>query len=248
MAHNIKPGVATGDQVQEIFKYAKEKGFALPAVNVTGSNTINGVLETAAKLKVIERVDKICSAASKAGIPIFIDAEESWIQQAIDDLADMMMQKFNQQNVIVYNTFQLYRKDRLAFLQSSLDKGKKQNYKVGAKLVRGAYMEKERLRAREMAYPSPIQETKQDTDKDYDLALKFCLKNIDSMAICAGTHNEESSLYLSQLMAEHKIGNNDKRIFFSQLFGMSDNLSYNLANEGYKVAKYLPYGQTESQV
>jgi proline dehydrogenase len=201
--------------------------------------------ETAAKLRVIERVDKICNAAAKAGIPIFIDAEESWIQQAIDDLADMMMQKFNQQKVIVYNTFQLYRKDRLAFLQSSLDKGKKQNYKIGAKLVRGAYMEKERLRAQQMGYESPIQKTKQDTDTDYDLALKFCLKNIEGMAICAGTHNEDSSLHLSQLMAEHKIANDDKRIYFSQLFGMSDNLSYNLANEGYKVAKYLPYGPVE---
>jgi len=198
--------------------------------------------ETASKLRLIERVDKICNAASKAGIPIFIDAEESWIQQAIDDLADMMMQKYNQQNTIVYNTFQLYRKDRLPFLKTSLEKGKKNNYKLGAKLVRGAYMEKERERALKMGYPSPIQETKKDTDTDYNAALEFCLKNINNISICAGTHNEDSSLLLTKLMYEHKIENTDKRIYFSQLFGMSDNLSYNLASDNYKVAKYLPYG------
>jgi len=198
--------------------------------------------EILAQKKVEARVEKICATAHKAGIPIFIDAEESWIQQAIDDLADAMMQKFNSQKVIVYNTFQLYRKDRLKFLETSNQKAKQNNYKLGAKLVRGAYMEKERKRAQEMGYESPIQNTKTDTDKDYDLALAYSLKHINNMAICAGTHNEESSLLLTKLMTENKISNTDNRVYFSQLFGMSDNLSYNLANEKYKVAKYLPYG------
>lgn len=198
--------------------------------------------ETASKIRVIERIDKLCGAAAQAGIPIFIDAEETWIQQAIDDLADMMMAKYNQQKVIVYNTFQLYRKDRLAFLKQSVEKGVKSGYKVGAKLVRGAYMEKERDRAKQMGYPSPIQDSKADTDRDYDAALLYSVKNLDKVSICAGTHNEESSLHLTKLMDEYKIQHNDKRIFYSQLFGMSDNLSYNLANEGYNVAKYLPYG------
>jgi len=208
---------------------------------ITKNNSLSGS-ETASKLRVIERVNKICAAASKAGVPIFIDAEESWIQQAIDDLADMMMQKYNQQNVIVYNTFQLYRKDRLSFLKTSLEKAKKNNYKVGAKLVRGAYMEKERERAAKMGYPSPIQETKVDTDNDYNSALEYCIKNVSDISICAGTHNEDSSLLLTKLMAEGKIDNNDTRIYFSQLFGMSDNLSFNLSSDNYKVAKYLPYG------
>jgi proline dehydrogenase len=152
------------------------------------------------------------------------------------------MQKYNQQNVIVYNTFQLYRKDRLSFLKTSLEKAKKNNYKVGAKLVRGAYMEKERERAAKMGYPSPIQETKVDTDNDYNSALEYCIKNVSDISICAGTHNEDSSLLLTKLMAEGKIDNSDTRIYFSQLFGMSDNLSFNLSSDNYKVAKYLPYG------
>jgi proline dehydrogenase len=130
----------------------------------------------------------------------------------------------------------------LSFLQKSVEKGVKSGYKVGAKLVRGAYMEKERERAKQMGYPSPIQDSKADTDRDYDAALLYSVKNLDKVSICAGTHNEESSLQLTKLMDEYKIQHNDKRIFYSQLFGMSDNLSYNLANEGYNVAKYLPYG------
>lgn len=198
--------------------------------------------ETASKLRVIERVNNICNQATKAGIPVFIDAEESWIQKAIDDIADLMMQKYNTNEVMVYNTFQLYRKDRLAFLKTSLEKSKKNGYKLGAKLVRGAYMEKERERALVNGYPSPINDTKKDTDADYNSALEYCIKNINQVSICAGTHNEDSSLLLTKLMSENKISCDDKRVYYSQLFGMSDNLSYNLANENYKVVKYLPYG------
>ncbi len=192
--------------------------------------------------KVKNRVAKICSAAAEAHQPIFIDAEESWIQKAIDDLANENMKNFNKNEVIVYNTFQLYRKDRLAFLMETLREAKEGNYKIGAKLVRGAYMEKERTRAAEKNYSSPIQTTKEDSDKDYDLALKYCIENIETISVCAGSHNEKSALYLVQLMKEKGIEKNDNRIYFSQLLGMSDHISYNLSLNGYNVSKYVPYG------
>lgn len=192
--------------------------------------------------RVKQRIGKICKEAHDAGQPIFIDAEESWIQQAIDDLADEYMALYNKEKVVIYNTYQLYRKDRLDFLKQTIAKAKTIGFKVGAKLVRGAYMEKERARADEKSYPSPIQDTKENSDKDYNLALEACIENIDMMGLCAGTHNEQSSLYLTQLMAKNNISNSDKRIFFSQLLGMSDHISYNLTLAGYNVAKYVPYG------
>ncbi len=192
--------------------------------------------------KVKQRVLSICEEAHKAGQPIFIDAEESWIQPAIDQLADDNMHAFNKQKAIVYNTFQLYRKDRLAFLKATIAKGKAESYHVGAKLVRGAYMEKERKRAAEKNYLSPIQDTKEHSDRDYNLALEECISHISLMGLCAGTHNEQSSLYLVKLMKDHQIADNDPRVYFSQLLGMSDHISYNLALGGYNVAKYVPYG------
>ena len=192
--------------------------------------------------RVAARVDKICKAAHDAGIPIFIDAEESWIQKAIDDLANKMMLVYNIDKPIVYNTFQMYCKDKLAFLKQSLHIAEQNNYYLGAKLVRGAYMEKERARAAEKQYPSPIQLTKEDTDADYDAALLFCIENVNKIAICAGTHNEISSMNLAQLMKSKNIDAGNKRIYFSQLLGMSDHISYNLADAGYNVAKYVPYG------
>jgi len=192
--------------------------------------------------RVKQRVNKICKEAHDNSKPIFIDAEESWIQLAIDDLANENMLRYNKNSAIVYNTFQLYRKDRLAYLQRSLEMGKAGGYHVGAKLVRGAYMEKERKRAIEKGYPSPIQDSKENTDKDYNLALEFCVDNIDRMGLCAGTHNEKSSLVLVDLMQKKNIAANDKRIYFSQLLGMSDHISYNLAQSNYNVAKYVPYG------
>ena len=192
--------------------------------------------------RVQNRVNNICKAAHDAGVPIFIDAEESWIQQAIDDLANKMMAAYNTQKAIVYNTYQLYRKDRLKYLEHSFELARMSNYYLGAKLVRGAYMEKERARAAEKGYPSPIQDTKENTDKDYDAALVFCLGHADRIAICAGTHNENSSMYLARLMKEKDIEPGNKHIYFSQLLGMSDHISYNLANEGFNVAKYVPYG------
>ncbi len=189
-----------------------------------------------------QRVHAICEAAYKAGQPLFIDAEESWIQPAIDDLADANMQLYNKEKAIVYNTFQMYRKDRLAFLKQTIAKAKAEKYYVGAKLVRGAYMEKERKRATEKNYPSPIQDSKEQSDRDYNLALDECIRHIELVGLCAGTHNEQSSLYLVKLMQEHGISNADKRVYFSQLLGMSDHISYNLTLAGYNVAKYVPYG------
>lgn len=223
-----------------VFKVTGLARFAL-LEKVTAKQNLSSE-ESAEYERVRERVRKICEEAYTNKQPLFIDAEESWIQQAIDDLANENMARYNKNEAIVYNTFQLYRKDRLAYLKTSLEMGKTNGYHVGAKLVRGAYMEKERARAAEMNYPSPIQDTKANSDKDYDLAVEFCVENIDRMGLCAGTHNEKSSLLLVDLMKKKNIPANDKRIFFSQLLGMSDHISYNLSQNGYNVAKYVPYG------
>jgi len=192
--------------------------------------------------KVKARIEKICTTAFENSVKIFIDAEETWIQNPIDQMATEMMVKFNKNEAIVFNTIQLYRHDRLAFLKESFNHAVANNYYLGIKLVRGAYMEKERARAAELNYLDPIQINKENTDNDYDHALSFCLENINRISICAGTHNEKSSITLAQMMLDNNIEINDKRIYFSQLYGMSDNLSYNMANAGYNVAKYLPYG------
>jgi proline dehydrogenase len=192
--------------------------------------------------KVRERVDRICSLAHRTGTPLFIDAEESWIQDSIDHMCEEMMRLYNSDECIVYNTLQMYRHDRLDFLKKSHERAKEEGYKIGFKLVRGAYMEKERDRARELHYPSPIHASKADSDHDYDLALTYCIENINDISICAGSHNEHSALHLVDLMKKHGIEKTDKRIYFAQLYGMSDHISFNLSNEGYNVAKYVPYG------
>lgn len=196
--------------------------------------------------RVKKRIERICQTSYDCNVRIFIDAEESWIQDAIDSLCREMMLKFNHSQAIVYNTIQLYRHDRLAFLKSSYEDALKHNYYLGVKLVRGAYMEKERDRAAKMGYASPIQPDKSASDRDYDEALRFCVKHISRISICAGTHNENSSMLLAQLMQQNQIAANDPRIYFSQLFGMSDHISYNLSNAGYNVAKYLPYGPVKA--
>lgn len=196
--------------------------------------------------RVKNRIHNICKTAHDNNVRIFIDAEESWIQPAIDDLAHDMMREFNAQKCIVYNTIQLYRHDRLAFLKTSFDDAVKYNYYLGLKLVRGAYMEKERERALKMGYPSPIQPDKASSDKDYNDALHFCIEHIDRINVCAGSHNEQSSMLLTELMAQKGLANNDQRIYFSQLYGMSDHISFNLSSAGYNVAKYLPYGPVKA--
>jgi proline dehydrogenase len=189
-----------------------------------------------------QRMEKICAAAAAAEVPTLVDAEESWIQDAIDHLTQRMMERYNTRRALIYNTVQLYRHDRLAFLKRSVEEAQAKGYYTGMKLVRGAYMEKERERAAEKGYPSPIQPDKAASDRDYDAALRWCVDHIDRVSIVAGTHNEESSLLLARLMSERGIAHNDPRICFSQLLGMSDNISYNLAKAGYRVAKYVPYG------
>lgn len=190
----------------------------------------------------LQRIRQIGETAFKNQVPVLIDAEETWFQNAIDELAEGLMERHNKEEVMVFNTIQLYRKDRSEYLQKSLERAKKQGYRLGVKLVRGAYMEKERERAKEQGYPSPIHDTKEDTDRAYDLALKFCIDNYPNIQVVAGTHNEKSSEHLTRLMAERGLVNNDRNIYFSQLYGMSDNISFNLASQHYNVVKYVPYG------
>lgn len=205
-------------------------------------HTILDVTDSKQWEKVTTRVHKICEHAAKNNVRIFIDAEESWIQDAIDSLADQNMEMFNKKEAIVYNTLQFYRHDRLAFLKTSYERSKAKGYKLGIKLVRGAYMEKERERAIAKGYESPIQPDKTASDNDYNEALKFCIEHLDDISICAGTHNEASSMFLVKLMAEKQIPKNHQHIWFSQLLGMSDHISYNLSKAGYNVCKYVPYG------
>ncbi|MFZ6051891.1 proline dehydrogenase family protein [Halocola ammonii] len=192
--------------------------------------------------KVHERIERICQTAHEARTPVFIDAEESWIQDTIDSIAEEMMAKYNDENAIIYNTIQLYRHDKLDYLTRLLDMAKEKNFRLGVKLVRGAYMEKERKRADDMGYPSPIQPDKESCDRDFDSAMVFCMEHLDDISFCAGTHNEESCMYLVQMMKQFNIEGPDPRVFFAQLFGMSDHISFNLSNAGYNVAKYVPYG------
>ncbi len=192
--------------------------------------------------RIFNRIDRICSAGRDAGTMVLIDAEESWIQQPVDDLADAMMERYNKHKAYIYNTFQMYRHDRYEFLKVSFDNAVAKGYILGAKLVRGAYMEKERKRAEEKGYHSPIQPSKEATDKDYDAAVLFCLQHLDKLALFIGTHNEHSCLEAARYMEEHNIPATNPNVYFSQLYGMSDNISFNLANSGYHVAKYLPYG------
>ena len=192
--------------------------------------------------KVVERYEKLCKVAHDKDVAILIDAEESWMQDAADDLVTQMMKKYNKEKVIVFNTLQLYRWDRLDYLKKLNEEAKKENFKIGMKLVRGAYLEKENERAKEKGYKSPICITKQATDDNYDATVIYMLDHIETMTIFAGTHNEESSYMLMQQMKDRNIAPNDNRIWFGQLYGMSDNISYNLAAHGYNVAKYLPFG------
>jgi proline dehydrogenase len=202
--------------------------------------------EAGAYSRLRERVKRICQKAHAAGVRVFVDAEESWFQDTIDQLARDMMALYNKDKAIVYNTYQLYRHDRLGILKQDYEKGRAEGFYVGAKLVRGAYMEKEALVARQQGYPNPINPTKAATDRLYHEAMQYCVEHLERMAICAGTHNEESCYLLLDMMARHHIPKTDSRIYFAQLYGMSDNLSYNLAHAGYNVAKYVPYGPVEA--
>jgi proline dehydrogenase len=198
--------------------------------------------------RIQSRVNEICEYAHSLNQPVFIDAEETWIQNAIDLMAERMMEKYNREKAIVFTTIQLYRADGLVFLKSSHEKAKEKGYIYAVKLVRGAYMEKERARAEEMGYPSPIQPDKAATDRDYDAAIEYCLDHLDTIAFVAGTHNEKSVQLLAQKLEKRQIPHDHPHVFFSQLYGMSDNLSYILAANGYNVSKYVPYGPVKDAV
>ena len=192
-------------------------------------------------ITVMNRYYEICDKAIKYDVPILIDAEESWMQDAADVLVEGLMEKYNVNKAIVFNTLQMYRHDRMEYLKALHDKALKGNYHIGLKIVRGAYMEKERERAIEKKYPSPICIDKNATDKNFNAAIKFMMEH-DKMALFAGTHNEESSYLLLGLAKKHKITPSDHRLWFGQLYGMSDHISFNLAKEGYNTAKYVPFG------
>jgi len=192
--------------------------------------------------RVVDRFDLVCKTAQFKDVALLIDAEESWMQDAADDLVAQMMQKYNKEKAIVFNTLQMYRWDRLDYLKQLHQKAKQEGFYIGMKIVRGAYMEKENARAKAKGYPTPICPSKDATDTNYDAAVLYMMEHLETMAIFAGTHNEESSYKLLQMLKANNIEINDHRIWFGQLYGMSDNISYNLAANRYNVAKYLPFG------
>ncbi len=209
------------------------------------ANDIDSILNDAEQKemdRLLTRMERIATRAFESGTPVFIDAEETWIQDVIDRMAYDLMIKFNKEKAIVYNTIQIYRHDRLEHLKKETQIATEKEYILGIKLVRGAYMEKERKRAVDKGYISPIQPNKKATDKDFNLALEFLVENINHVSFCAGSHNEDSNLLLTQLMTKAGLQHDDKRVHFAQLLGMSDHISYNLAHEHYNVAKYVPYG------
>jgi len=189
-----------------------------------------------------QRIDTLCRTAFEHDIPIMIDAEDTYIQNFIDQVVMEMMRKYNKEKCIVFNTYQMYRHDRIPILEKDIRDARKEKFFLGAKFVRGAYMERERARAARMGYEDPIQPDKEATDRDYNLGLKMALEHVDIVCIFNGTHNEYSSRYLAELMLEKKMDPADKRVWFSQLYGMSEHISFNLAAAGFNVAKYVPYG------
>ncbi|MEN7549705.1 proline dehydrogenase family protein [Rapidithrix thailandica] len=209
-------------------------------VNLSGI-TLNAEEQTE-WLKVIERVDRICAAAAIHKVGVLIDAEESWIQQAIDAVALYMMEKYNHEQLLIYNTYQLYRHDRLQFLIDNHTYAQRHGFLLGAKLVRGAYMEKENLRAQQMGYLSPIQPDKEATDRDYNAAVEYCLAEVNSIGTVVASHNEWSNEFTTNVMSDSQIPLDHPHVHFSQLYGMSDHITFNLAKAGCKVSKYLPYG------
>jgi proline dehydrogenase len=192
------------------------------------------------------RFDKIAKTCFEKGVQLYIDSEDSFYQDPIDAITYELMAKYNRKKVVVFNTYQMYRVGMLENLIKANIAGRANGYHIGAKLVRGAYMEKERERAEERGYPDPIMPDKKSTDKQYDDALRYCLENIDNMELCSGSHNENSNYLLVEMMEKHGLDKGDKRVFFAQLYGMSDHISFNLANAGYNVVKYVPFGPIET--
>jgi proline dehydrogenase len=246
--HTVEEIMATikaGNGNEKIpFAVFKVSGIARFGLLERMNNTENVLTEKEKHDSVIllERFERICKKAHETGTPVFIDAEETWIQETIDRITYQMMEKYNSERAMIFNTLQIYRHDRLEHLKKQTEIAQEKNYKLGIKLVRGAYMEKERRRANEKKYPSPIQKDKASTDKDFNLALDYMIQNLGLVEFCAGSHNEESNLLLTQLMDKHKVPHDHPGIYFAQLLGMSDHISYNLSDQGFNVAKYVPYG------
>ena len=232
---------AASDDSRHAFSVFKPSGLSLQGLLSKSADKFT-VKEEEEWERVLGRIRTICSSTADAGGRVLIDAEESWIQDNIDEIAEDMMSDYNRETAVVFTTVQLYRHDRLQYLKDIGNRAKEGGFKVGVKLVRGAYMEKERERAEKLGYPSPIQPNKEATDRDYDDAIKYCLDNLDVFHIFVGTHNSESTLLLCNEMAKRGIQNYDSRITFSQLLGMSDQITFNLAAQGYNVSKYVPYG------
>jgi proline dehydrogenase len=242
------------DKTLEILDFAKKKdaipfavfkptGYGRLAlfVKVTEGKVLNDK-EQAEWNRVVNRFDKTCKKAHDLNVSLLIDAEESWMQGAADRLVEDMMRKYNKEKTIVFNTVQMYRWDRMDYMKELYEIAQKDGFKIGMKTVRGAYLEKENERAEEKGYKTPMCPTKKASDENYDACNKYILDRLDTISLFAGTHNEESSYYLMDLMKEKGIANSDDRIWFGQLYGMSDHISFNLAAQGYNVAKYLPFG------
>lgn len=228
--------------------------FAVMKVSGLGSEKLMGKVQNGIQLNegekeayanIHRRVEELCKRAHELNVRIFIDAEDYAYQDVIDGFAEEMMEKYNKAQAIVFNTYQLYRRDAYSKLVSSYGRAKDRGYFLGAKLVRGAYMEKERERAETLGYPDPIQPDKAATDRDFDRAVQFCAERYKEISFCAGSHNERSNLLLTELMGKFGIPKNHPNVFFAQLYGMSDNISFKLSKEGYNVAKYVPYGPVE---
>ena len=243
--------------LQTIQQAGSDKNIPFACMKMTGivaeslleKMTAGGVLsreDEPAWERLKERLSDICEQAGKSGTPIFIDAEESWIQGVIDDLAEEMMLTFNRKRAVVFTTLQMYRTDRVGYFKRLIENARRNDFLLGVKIVRGAYMEQERDRARHLGYPSPIHPDKPATDRAFDETLRLFMDHMDAVEICVGTHNEASCKLLAGLMAEKGIPNDHPHICFSQLYGMSDHISYNLAHAGYNVTKYLPYGPVAS--
>ncbi len=245
---------ATANKVMELTRFAENKeampfsvfkptGFGKFKVwqKITEKQPLTEAEEFEFK-KIRSRYDEISKQAHESDISLLIDAEESWIQDAADDLCEEMMEKYNTEKPIIFNTLQCYRWDRVDYLKNMHQRAKEKGYKLGFKVVRGAYMEKETSRAEEKGYPSPICESKKLTDDTFNEVIRYILDNLEDISLFIGTHNEISTYLAMEIMEEKKIAKNDRRVWFGQLFGMSDHITFNLGKEGYNVAKYIPFG------
>ncbi|WP_437395529.1 proline dehydrogenase family protein [Flagellimonas lutimaris] len=244
----------TMEKTLEILDFVKEKdampfavfkptGFGrLKIFEKVSANIALDEKETAEWSRIVNRFEKVGQKAHDLEVSLLIDAEESWMQKAADDLVLDMMRKFNKQKTIVFNTFQMYRWDRMDYIKNLYKMATEENFKIGAKIVRGAYMEKENDRAIDKGYQSPICKSKQETDENFDASIDYMMAHLDTFTIFSGTHNEQSCIKLIDIMQKQDIKPNDQRIWFGQLFGMSDHITYNLAAHGYNSVKYLPYG------